>query len=405
MSRVAYLVNQYPKVSHTFIRREIQALEAEGVEVARYTVRPTLEHLVDEADRDELARTESLLGRSLGSTLKAVGYQAFVRPGRFLSAAKAAAKMGARSDRGLLRHGAYLVEACVLERLLASRRVEHLHAHFGTNSATVAALCHRLGGPKFSFTVHGPEEFDKPAAIGLEHKIREGAFVVAISDYGKSQLMRQSAHDDWSKIAVIRCGLDASYLEREPSPPPDTRRLVCVGRLSEQKGQLLLVEAVAEIKRAGIPSELVLAGDGEMRGDIEELVSEHGLESQVRITGWLDASGIQRELEAARALVLPSFAEGLPVVIMEAMALGRPVLSTYVAGIPELVVPGETGWLVPAGSVAALADGLKQVLETPPDELRRLGECGRQRVRELHDVRLSARELKGWIERAASGTT
>jgi colanic acid/amylovoran biosynthesis glycosyltransferase len=246
--------------------------------------------------------------------------------------------------------------------------------------------------------VHGPEEFDKSAAIGLKDKIRESAFVVAISSYGQSQLMRQCSYDEWSKISVIRCGLDASYLDREARPVPDVARLVCVGRLSEQKGQLLLLEAAARLREDGIPCELVLAGDGEMRPRVEDVVRRHGLQKEVRITGWLDASGIQRELEDARALVIPSFAEGLPVVIMEAMALGRPVLSTYVAGIPELVVPGETGWLVPAGSVTELARGMKQVLETPPDELTRLGQRGRQRVRALHDVRVSAQELKAKME-------
>jgi glycosyltransferase involved in cell wall biosynthesis len=116
-----------------------------------------------------------------------------------------------------------------------------------------------------------------------------------------------------------------------------------VGRLCEQKGQFLLLEAVARLASEGVPVELVLAGDGELRGDLERLIEAQGMAGFVNITGWVDSKRVRDEILSARVLVLPSFAEGLPVVIMEAMALGRPVVSTYVAGIPELVIPGETG--------------------------------------------------------------
>ena len=254
-------------------------------------------------------------------------------------------------------------------------------------------LAHQLGGPAYSFTVHGPEEFDKPQFLGLAEKIRRAAFVVAISSYGRSQLYRWIDSSQWPKVAVVHCGLEPAFHEVAAVAPPKAPRLVCVGRLCEQKGQLLLVNAVAELVQRGIEVELVLAGDGEMRGEIEALIVRHRLQNRVRITGWISSGTVRDEILAARALVLPSFAEGLPVVVMEAMALCRPVLTTYVAGIPELVRPGENGWLVPAGDVAALVQGLMAVLATSQAELERLGQAARHLALERHSIDTEAAKL------------
>lgn len=220
-----------------------------------------------------------------------------------------------------------------------------MHAHFGTNSTEVVMLANVLGGPAYSFTVHGPEEFDKPQFLHMGEKVRRAAFVAAVSSYGRSQLYRWVAHEHWGKVKVVHCGLERGFHDVAPVNVPCAPRLVCVGRLCEQKGQLLLLEAAHRLAAQSIDFELVLAGDGEMREEIGALIARHGLQAQVRITGWISSAQVREEILAARALVLPSFAEGLPVVIMEAMALRRPVLTTYVAGIPELVRPGENGWL------------------------------------------------------------
>jgi glycosyltransferase involved in cell wall biosynthesis len=276
--------------------------------------------------------------------------------------------------------------------------VEHLHAHFGTNSAAVAMLCRQLGGPPYSFTVHGPDEFDKAPLLGLGQKTTNAAFVVAISSFGRSQLCRLNKLSDWDKIHVVRCGLDEVLLEREPTPVPEARRVVCVARLSEQKGHLMLLDAAARLVREGQSFELVLAGDGELRALVDQRIRELGLEQTVRITGWISERQVAEEIEASRALVLPSLAEGLPVVLMEALALGRPVLSTYIAGIPELVVPGENGWLVPAGDVAAVTSALREILNAPSARLTEMGRAGRSAVLERHDVRKTSALLRGLIE-------
>lgn len=396
--RVGYLVNQYPKVSHTFVRREIRALEARGVHVERFSVRDTRAEVKDDDDLDELARTHVLLptdrreaARQIASATARI---VATRPGRFRDASALAVAFASKADRRVV-HGAYLGEAARLALWCDELGVEHLHAHFGTNSATVAALCHALGGPGFSFTAHGPEEFDRPEILGLEEKIARARFVAGVSSFGRSQLLRRTPASSWDKVKVVPCGVDDAFLsDRFLQPTTATKRLVCVGRLCEQKGQLLLVEAAALVRDRVGDFELVFVGDGEMRGLVEERARALGIADVIRITGWASGPEVRAELLAGRAMVLPSFAEGLPVVIMEALALERPVISTYVAGIPELVDAG-CGWMVPAGSVTALADAMVQCLELEAPALAALGAEGRQRVLARHDARLAAELLEG----------
>ncbi|MFT3987323.1 glycosyltransferase [Aestuariivirga sp.] len=391
--RLAYLVNQYPKTSHSFIRREIVALEALGADVTRYTVRATSEPLPEPADEAEKGKTTAILGGGLISRAGDALATFLAHPGRSFKALCAALKLARHGDRPWLAHIAYWVEAAILARWLVRDKARHLHVHFGTNSAAVGLLAHVMSGIPWSFTVHGPEEFDRSAGIGLPAKIASASFTAAISSFGRSQLWRWAAYEDWPKINIVHCGLDRDFLGAPSTPVPPDGQLVCIGRLSEQKGQLVLLEAAALLKAKGLSFRIVLAGDGPMRGEIEKKIGQLGLQNHVSITGWLSNTEVRTQLQAARAMVLPSFAEGLPVVIMEAMALSRPVVSTYVAGIPELVVPGETGWLVPAGDATALADALQDVLKSDQAHLERLGTVARQRVAARHDVAIEAQKL------------
>ncbi len=399
--RIGYLVNQYPLTSHSFIRREIAALEAQGVEVLRFSLRPVREELVSAADRQEGKRTRAVLAEGVAGHALALAALAVSRPLALTRALVHAVRLGWRSDRGLLRHLAYLAEACVLARWLRRARVEHLHAHFGTNPATVALLCRDLGGPRFSFTVHGPEEFDKPEFIGLGEKIRRAAFVVAVSSFGRSQLCRWARYQDWAKLEVVRCGLDEEWLRAPPCAVPAEPRLVCVARLSEQKGHLLLVEAAARLAAEGLPFEIVLAGDGPLRGQVEDLIRRVGLEGRVRVAGWMSADEVRQAIVGSRALLLPSFAEGLPVVVMEALALGRPVITSAIAGIPELVQSGVTGWLVPAGSLESLVSAMRGALQASPARLAEMGRAGAALVAREHDAAKEARKLAGLFRSAA----
>ncbi len=243
--------------------------------------------------------------------------------------------MGFRSERGLWRHFAYVLEAAVLAAWCEDERVEHIHAHFGSNSAAIAMFAARLAGISYSFTAHGPSEFETATQQSFDEKLRHAAFAVSVSSYGRAQLMRYTGPDQWAKIALVHCGLDEAFLRDEPTECPAARRLVCVGRLCAEKAQQVLVGAAKRLSDAGESFEVVLAGDGPTRGSIETAIKEAGLKNVVKLIGWASGERVKAEMLAARAMILPSFAENLPVVIMEAMALGRPVISTYIAGNPR----------------------------------------------------------------------
>jgi colanic acid/amylovoran biosynthesis glycosyltransferase len=391
--KIAYLINQYPQASQSFIRREIAALERAGVTVERFTVRRWDQKLVDPGDIAEQQRARVVLDVGGAGLLLALAKTLFTRPAAFFAALRMAVRCARRGDRGVLFHLIYLAEACVLRRWFAEGAVDHVHAHFGTNSTTVAMLVRALGGPTYSFTCHGPEEFDKPEALKLGEKIERSAFVVAVSEFGRSQLYRWCAHSHWNKIHVVHCGVDSSFLGEAADRNVCPTKLVCVGRLAEQKGQLLLVQAAAVLHAAGEEFEIVLVGDGAMRGEIEQLIERHRLGGKVRIAGWMSNDQVRQQLIECRAMVLPSFAEGLPVVCMEALALHRPVISTYVAGIPELVEPNVCGWLVPAGAVQLLADAMRTALHADATQLQAFGEAGARRVAAQHNADIEAARL------------
>jgi colanic acid/amylovoran biosynthesis glycosyltransferase len=392
--RIAYLINQYPAISHSFIRREILALEQLGFEVMRISLRGWNRELADEEDRIERKRTRYVLRAGAPMLLLAVARMLVTRPVGLLRTLGMAWHMSRSSERPLYVHLAYVAEACRIEPWLRKAGLQHIHAHFGTNSAEVAMLVHALGGPPWSFTAHGPEEFEKAPLIGLAEKVRRCNFVVAVSSYGRAQIYRLVEPQHWQKVHLVQCGLDPIFRAIPATVGTLPRRIVCVGRLSPQKGHLILVEAARRLATQGVDFQLILAGDGELRSEIEVHIAEYKLADKIQITGWISGNQVRDEILAARALVLASFAEGLPVVIMEAMALRRPVIATFVAGIPELVRPGQDGWLVPAGDVAALTDAMRTCLETTPDEIRGMGEAARGRVLKRHDINMEAMKLQ-----------
>lgn len=401
--KIGYFANQYPKVSHSFIRREIQALERQGVEVCRYALKSDLAELVDDGDIGEYYKTRFILDTSSLYILWITFFWFCNAPLRWLSALKLTLATGWHSDRGLFRHIFYFLEAGVLAKWSRQDNIEHIHAHFGTNSTTVVMLAEKMSGVSYSFTVHGPEEFDKPEFLSLGRKIERSSFVVGISSYGKSQLFRQISGKYWPKVNIIHCGLDAEFYDGDVVPALNDNKFVCVGRLCEQKGQILLVEAANILNAEGVDFHLTLAGDGPMRADVEQLIKKYNLTTKVSITGWISSQRVREEIIASRALVLPSFAEGLPVVIMEAMALSRPVISTYVAGIPELVIPDENGWLVPAGDISRLVDAMRATLDMPIEEINKMGMKAHNRVIKRHNIDTEAAKLIALFENAIAG--
>ena len=391
--RVAYLLNTYPMVSLSFIRREIMAMERYGVIVDRIALRGWDEQVVDPEDLAERQRTRFVLRRGIAPLLMAVLRTAVGRPRRFLSAIATAVTMAKRADRSLLHHLVYFAHACVVREWIAESGATHVHAHFGTNAAEVAMIVRLLGGPPYSFTVHGSEEFDKGHCLGLDKKIANAKFVVAVNSFCRGQMFRWSAISDWGKIKIVHCGLDDAFLSAPAVETPDVQRFVCVGRLCREKGQIVLLDAFSRVLERYPDCRLVLGGDGEMRKDVDDRIRALAISGSVEVTGWLSAQQVREEVLAARTLILPSFQESLPIVIMEAMACSRPVIATCVGAVAELVEPGITGWLVHAGNVEALESAMLSSLDAGASQLRRMGEVGAALVRARHVAASEAGKL------------
>jgi glycosyltransferase involved in cell wall biosynthesis len=400
--RLAYLCNVYPAVSHSFVRREVEGLEAAGHDVRRFSMRQSGDDLKDEADVREARITEVALGHGIATLALSALILCLTRPAKTLAAINAARRLSGPGLKRKARHVAYWLEAAWLVRRLQHHRIEHLHAHFGTNPAAVAAIAQAWGGPPFSFTAHGPDEFDAPVELRLAEKVRRAAFVAAISSFGRAQLMRWSDPAQWDKIKIVRCGLDQSFLSAQETPVSEScTNFVTVARLSAQKGLPLLIEACDQLHRAGEKFSMTIIGDGELRAEIERELSDRGLQGIVTLTGSRSAAEIREHLRQCRAFVLPSFAEGLPVVLMEALALSRPVITTSVAGIPELV-DNECGWPIPAGSVTAITEAMHAALSCSTSDLAAKGAVGRARVMEMHDAARNAQLIAKAVTESTS---
>ena len=387
---IAYLMNTYPLTSTTFIRREIEAHERAGVSLKRFAVRRWDGKLVDPLDIAEIDRTEYLLTGNAGALFAAMAKEKLTNMGGVLRALGPWLSLIKTARGGIVRHVAYFMQAALLRQRTKAEGVDHIHVHFGTNACAVAMLCRILGGPTYSFTVHGPDELTDTPLLSFPAKIEHASFVAAISNFCRSQIIRFSSIKAGDRIKIVHCGLNLR--DFDVTPPPDNRTLVCVGRLCPQKGQAQLPAVAARLRGEFPDLKIVLIGDGESRAEIESEIARLGVSEMVTITGWMENARVREAISGARTFLLPTFAEGLPVVIMEALALGRPVISTYIAGIPELVDEG-CGWIVPAGDTEALTAAMRAALTASPEALAAKGREGRARIERSHDVDKEAATL------------
>ena len=399
--KLAYLLNSYPMTSTTFIRREIAAIEKAGMPVKRFAVRHWSERLVDPQDMSERCRTEYLLTGQGGRLVGGMARYALFHPRGFGEAFEAAGDMHRAAGGGFVRHSAYLAQAIRLKTRCAQLGIDHVHAHFSTNAATVAMLCRRLGGPRYSFTVHGPDELEELATNSVADKAGHAAFIIAISAYCRDRLLAYLPEHLADRVRVLPCGVDLADYPAEPSPPPMSARLLSVGRLCPQKGQVEIPAAVATVVRDHPGLSVVLIGDGESRAAIEREITGTGTGGRVKLLGWRTNAEVRRRIGETRALLLPSHAEGLPIVIMEAFAMGRPVITTRIAGIPELV-DEKCGWLVEPGDARGLAAAIASAMAATKAALAKMGREGRKRVVARHDIDRIAPELIRLFERAGS---
>jgi colanic acid/amylovoran biosynthesis glycosyltransferase len=391
--RIAYLTSVYARASDTFIRSEVIELRARGHTVHTFSIRrEAADAKVSEEVRSEQANTDYILAHGpwpLARAFLAAGVSSPTRLARTLALAWRTRAPGLKAA---LLQLIYVVEAAYLAQRLRHLGVQVLHNHIAEASASVAMFASALSGVPFSLTVHGPGIFYHPLRWALPEKIARSSFTACITHFCKSQCMVFTPPQHWPRMHIVRCAVGRSFEGAAEVPIPDAPRLVFVGRLCAEKGLPLLVEAVARHVEAGGRCELVLVGDGPLRGEVEAIIERRQLQASIRIAGWMSSDGVRREIEQSRALVLPSFAEGLPVVIMEALALGRPVIATQIAGIPELVQDGVNGWLVPAGSVDGLVQAIGQATRADRAVLQAMGHEGQQRVARLHRL---ANEVDG----------
>jgi glycosyltransferase involved in cell wall biosynthesis len=384
--RVGYLVSQYPAVSHTFIRREIDALRVRGVPIETFSVRrPRAEECVSARDRAAFEETCYLLPPNPATLLLAHGTALFNRPVSYLRVLCLALRHRVPGLRALVWALFHFAEAILLAREVERRRIEHLHNHFANAGANVGLLVARFLQLPWSLTLHGVSETDYPAGPLLGAKIEAARFVACVSHFGRAQAMRAVPPEHWHKLFVVRCGLNLEQLPRRQPRSVMRPRVVCVGRLSREKGHVGLLEAFAMVRARGIDAQLVLVGDGPERARIQHRIAALGLHDCVALKGLLDEEQTLAQIANSDALVLPSFMEGLPIVLMEAMALGTPVIATRVAGIPELVVEEQEGLLFSPADWNELAELLARLL-TDPRLRERLGKTARAKIEAQFEI-------------------
>ncbi len=398
--RIGYLTSMYPAVSHTFIQREILALRERGWRVDTFSIRRApAEQLLSERDRREAASSFSVLPAGPGAVLAAQAAMLREGPRAHLATFRRAAATPVAPGRdtgGRMRQAFYLLEATILRRELNLRGIRHLHVHFANPAADVAMLACRLPGPPltWSFTMHGSTEFWDAGRHRLTAKIADARFVACVSHFARSQMMAQAAAEsDWQKLHLVHCGVDPDHFVAPLNPGRDRQlKVLFVGRMICAKGPTILLRSVAELRAANQDVQVTFIGDGPDMSAIATEARGLGLEGATRFLGAVGQDEIRAHYEAADAFCLPSFAEGLPVVLMEAMAMRRPVIATRIAGVPELIDDGESGLLVAPGTVPALTAALTRLLDDIP--LRhRLAEAGRHRILEDFDVRANAARL------------
>jgi colanic acid/amylovoran biosynthesis glycosyltransferase len=398
---IAYLVSQYPAASHTFILREIVELRRLGFDIRVASIRSADRPFAQLApDEQQEERTTFYVKRIGVVGILATNFRIFFkRPVSYLGAVAYSLRMAGLNARNALFNLAYLAEAGVVVDWMRSKDLCHLHMHF---TSTVGLLASRLASIRMSATIHGSDEFMDPRGFYLAEKIRAFHLLCTVSEYGRSQLMRFSDQTQWSKFRVAHLGVDTRlYAPRPFRENPSPFEILFVGRLVPVKGLFILIAALDRLVRKGRPVRLRLAGDGPDRAALERNAAERGLNLHVTFEGWQNADGVRALYRQADIFVLPSFAEGIPVVLMEAMAMEIPCVTTRITGIPELIRDQIDGLLVTPSSEEELAAAMMRLLDDA--KLRRqLGTSARQRVLEDYDLRRNTAQL-GSIFREFSG--
>ena len=393
--RIAYLVSQYPAASHTFIRREIAALRQRGLDIHTFSVRcPLPEEITSPVDYQEFEHTWYVFPISPIAVLRSHLVAFIQAPIRYWQTLVLACHHRVPGIRALLYAVFYFAEAIFLTQELKRRHIDHLHNHFAQAGAVVGLLASHYLKIKWSLTLHGLSDFDYEAGQLLKSKVAAAQFVACVSHFGRAQAMRLVNPIDWPKLFISRCGIDMTnlpvHLKREAIP--QRLRVLCVSRLAPEKGVIGLIEALAIAIKQGSNLELRLVGEGSERTYIEQRITEHGLQERCSLLGRASEPEVFKEFTLADIFVLASFMEGLPVVLIEALALGVPVIAPWIAGIPEIIESGQSGLLFSPANWEELAERLVQL--SSDNQLRtRLAIEGQRRVKNEFNIHQAVEPL------------
>jgi len=385
---IAYLASTYPTLSMTFVLREVRGLRALGFRIETASINPPDRppEKLTEAEREEAARTYCVKSDGIAGAVAAHARTFALNFAGYWRGAALAFRLGGLDFARLLLHWIYFTEALMVGQWMRRKRQRHLHVHLGSQAATVGLLTQSVFRVGYSLTVHGPDEFYDVLGQHLAEKIAAADFVVCISSHARSQLMNLSPHEHWSKLFVVPLGVDPVLFSPQPArPSTEPFEILCVGRLTPAKGQHLLLDAVDRIAADGRSVRLRLVGSGPDDASLREHATRLAHPDSVIFEGAVNQDGIRSLYAQAHVFCLPSFAEGVPVVLMEAMAMSIPCISTCIAGIPELIRNNIDGLLVTAGDSVALADALA-ILIDDGGLRQRLANSGRARVMDRYNI-------------------
>jgi colanic acid/amylovoran biosynthesis glycosyltransferase len=409
--KLAYVCSEYPAISHTFVLREIEGLRDLGAAITTFSLRRTPEEkLLSERDRQAAATTVSILPPRWSRLLRAHLGAALRSPRAYFGTLLYALGLAPPGLRGRLWQFFYFAEAVLLWSECERRGIRHLHVHLANAAADATMVAVHFGNARdpgrwsWSFTMHGPTEFWDVRHYRLAEKLESASFVVCISDFCRSQLMNLCPPERWERLRVVHCGIPVDEFTRA-TPPPEPgpgARILYIGRLVPEKGQTVLLEAIAELVRRGHDVTATLAGEGALRPELERMAERLGLASRVDFPGAVGQHQLRALYEEATVFCLPSFGEGVPIVLMEAMAMEVPPISTRIAGIPELIEHERGGLLIPPGRPDELTDALETLL-TDPAFYRDLAADGREKVLREFDTDRSAEQLLAVFEEMLEG--
>lgn len=412
--QIAYLIGRYPGITHTFILREVRMLRRLAVDVRTFSIwRTAQRELLSPVDWEEWRNTDALLPAQPARLLRAHLRGLTRAPRTYMATLGRALTLSSPGIRGRLLGFTWFVEAIVLWDVCRRGGVTHIHAHLDGTAPMVAMLAaefadqsSRVGGPRsWSQTVHGSKEFYDVYRERLAIKAESAKFIACISDYTRSQVMAFVPEELWHKLVVVRCGVDLHEFSASDSRKrsPGELRILTVGRIDAMKGTVLLLHALVELRQRGLQPTLTVVGDGSSKAKAMRMSERLGLSRQVRWEGAVGQNQIREFYAQCDVFCLPSFAEGVPIVLMEAMAMEVPVVANAITGIVELVENGVSGFLVRPGRVDELTDRLARLLQDPALRAS-MGRVGRAKVAHDYDLERNVQMLGRMLADGPPGT-